>query len=205
MSKKIKPDSALVKSVLALDNYLNELERVGSKINSTDMTSDFDFEYIQKLMARFAECGQGVSAEVTNLSTHLHEARARAEAVAQEVSRQAELLNNRWNEQNETLEQFRTLGEKVRELNAAISEFRRPPEHGLTHEDRAKLASNIPAFEEQLTLVVEELQDLRRSARDSRMKALEKNAESLAQTLQAVQKKLRDLSPLTPEDSNDQT
>src|SRR5688572_5313845 len=33
-------------------------------------------------MARFAEYGKGVSEEVTNLSTHLQEARARAEAVA---------------------------------------------------------------------------------------------------------------------------
>ena len=61
MSNKIKRDSPLVKSVMALDAHLNELERVGTKINSTDMTSDFDFDYIQKLMTRFAECGQGVS------------------------------------------------------------------------------------------------------------------------------------------------
>src|SRR5512138_3878375 len=118
MTKKSNPESSsLVKAVVALDNYLTELERVGTKINSTDMTSDFDVEYIQKLMTRFAECGQGVSEEVTKLSLHLHEARARAEAVAQGVSSQAELFNNRRNEQNEKWEQFRVLGERVRELN----------------------------------------------------------------------------------------
>ena len=106
MSNKAKQDSALVKSVLALDGHLSELERVGTKINSTDMTSDFDVEYIQKLMTRFAECGKGVSDEVSNLSTHLQEARARAEAVAQGVSGQAEVLNNRRSEQNEKLEKF---------------------------------------------------------------------------------------------------
>jgi chromosome segregation ATPase len=197
MSNKIKRDSRLVKSVLALDNYLTELERIGTKINSTDMTSDFDVDYIQKLVTRFAECGQGVSEELSNLSTQLHEARTRAEAVAQGVSAQAELLNQRRNEQNEKLEKFRVLGEKVRELTAAISQFRPPHGHGLTDEDRAKLTSNIPAFEAQLVLLIEELQDLRKSARNSRMKALEKNAESLAQTLQAVRKKLGDLGPST--------
>src|SRR5881227_1519460 len=101
MSDKIKRDSPLVKSVLALDSYLTELERVGTKINSTDMTSAFDVEYTQKLMTRFAECGQGVSEEVTNLSTQLQEARTRAETVAKGVSAQAELLNIRRNEQNE--------------------------------------------------------------------------------------------------------
>ena len=193
MSNKIKRDSPLVKSVLALDSWLAELDRVGAKINSTDMTSDFDVEYIQKLMTRFAECGQGVSGEVINLSEQLREAQARAEAVAQRVSSQAELLNNRSNEQNEKLEEFRILGEKVRELNTAIGQFRRPHEHGLTGEDRAKLTSHIPGLEAQLALLIEGLQNLRKSARNSRMKALEKNAESLAQALQAVRKKLRDI------------
>jgi chromosome segregation ATPase len=195
MSNKPKQNSPLVKSVLALDNYLSELERVGSKINSTDMSSDFDIEYVQKLMARFAECGQGVSEEVTHLSTHLQEARTRAEAVAQQVVGQAELLNNRRNEQSEKLEKFRILGEKVRELNEAISEFRRPAGQGLSNEDRAKLTSNLPAFETQLAGLIQELQDLRKSARESRMRPLEKSAESLSQTLQAVQNRLRDLSP----------
>src|SRR5437870_5373226 len=156
MSNKSKPDSPLVKSVLVLDNYLTELQRVGTKINSTDMRSDYDVEYIQKLMTRFAECGQGISEEVTNLSTQLQEAQARAEAVAQGVSSQAELLNIRRNEQNEKLDKFGILGEKVRELNAAISQFRRPDGHGLTAEDRAKLISNIPAFESQLVVLIEE-------------------------------------------------
>src|ERR1700756_739047 len=106
MSNKIKRDSPLVKSVLALDNYLSELERIGTKINSADMTSDVDVEFIQKLMTRFAECGQGISEEVANLSTRLQEAQARAETVAKGVSRQAELLKVRRDEQNEKLEQF---------------------------------------------------------------------------------------------------
>jgi predicted RNase H-like nuclease (RuvC/YqgF family) len=186
MSNKTNRDSALVKAVLALDNHLNELERVGMKINSTDMTSDFDLEYIQKLMARFAECGQGISEEVTNLSTQLQEAQSRAQAVAQGVGRQAELFKIRREEQNKKLEEFGALGEKVRELNAVISGFREHP---------AELKAQIPVFETQLGLLIEDLQNLRQSARDSRMRALEKNAESLIQTLQAARKKLRDLSP----------
>jgi chromosome segregation ATPase len=180
MSNKTKRDSPLIKSVLALDTYLTDLERVGTRINSTDMASDVDVEYTQKLMTRFAECIHGVSGEVTNLSTQLHEARARAEAIAQGVARQAESFNSRRNEMNEQLERFRLLGEKVRELNAAIGR------------DRAGLQSNGPALEGQLAVLIEELKQLREAARNSRMKTLEKNAESLAQTLQAVHKKLRD-------------
>jgi hypothetical protein len=193
MANKGKRDSLLVKSVLDLDNYLSELERVGTKINSTDMTSDFDVEFIQKLMTRFAECGQAVSEEVNNLSTQLREAQTRAETVAQGVSRQAELFNIRRNEQSEKLEEFRILGEKVRELSSAISQFRRPQGGGLANEDRAKLKSAIPGLEAELALLIDGLQNLRESAENSRMKALQKNAESLVQTLQAVRKKLREV------------
>ena len=197
MSNKSKRDSALVQSVLALDNYLSELERVGTKINSTDLTSDIDLEHIQKLLNRFAECAQGVSQELVNLSTQLEEARARAEAMSERVSRQAELWNIRKKEQNEKLEKFRVLGERVRKVNAAMTSFRGEQGHGLTDEDREKLRSNIPALEAELDLLINGLQDFRKSARDSRMRTLEKNAASLEQSLQAVRNKLRSLSPTT--------
>jgi chromosome segregation ATPase len=192
MSKK---DTPLIKSVIALDNYLAELERVGTKINGIDMTSDVDTEFVQKLMARFAECGEGVSREVTNLSTQLQESQLRAQAIAQGVSNQASRLNQRRSEENAKLEEFRLLGEKVRELNTAIGEFRRPKGGSFSDEDRAKLMSNIPHFETQMDALITELKDFSASARNARMKALEKNADSLAQTLQAARKKLRELNP----------
>jgi flagellar hook-basal body complex protein FliE len=115
MSNKVKRDSPLVKSVLALDAYLTDLERIGAKINSTDMTSDFDLDYVQKLMTRFTECGQGIAVEVAKLSAQLREAEARAEAVAGEVFRQADLLNVRSKDLSAKLEEFRILGVKVRD------------------------------------------------------------------------------------------
>ncbi len=183
----------MVTAVHALQDCLNELERVGNKINSTDLAGEIDVEHIQKLLNHFAECGQGISDEVTNLSRHLQEAQARAQAVAQGVSRQAEIFQNRRSEQNEKMEQFRLLGERVREINAAISVFRRPAGQALTPEERSTLESSIPNLENQLAQLITELQELRQSARGSKMRTLERNAESLTQSLQAVQVKLRDL------------
>ena len=183
-------DSPLVKSVLALDEYLTELERVGTKITSTDLTSDFDVEHIQKLMTRFAECGQGITKEVSELSMRLHDAQVRAGAIAQGVSKQAELFKIRATEQNERLEQFRILGEKVRELNTVISRFRPAPGTDVSEKDRAEMMSSIPGIDAQLAALITELQTLRESARNSRMKALEKSVESLAQSLQAARERL---------------
>lgn len=185
MSNKAKRESPLVKSVLALDEYLNELERIGTKINSTDMSSDIDLDFIEKLMARFAECGQGVTQEVSNLSSHLQQAQSRAESVAQGVGRQAELFNARRAEHNQKFEEFRLLGEKVRDLNTAIGNLR---------DDRESLSANIPALNAQLTTLIEELEALQKTARASKMRALEKNAHSLAQKLDNVRKKLSGLN-----------
>jgi hypothetical protein len=174
MDKKNRKESPLVRSVLALDDYLNELERVGTKINSTDMTSDFDLEFVQKLLTRFAECGQGVSSEVANLSAQLKEAQSRAESIAQGVGRQAELFGARRKEHNERMEEFRILSEKVRDLNTGIGQFRDDP----------------AALETQLASLLADLDALRLSARNSRMRGLEKHAESLGQALQAARTKL---------------
>src|SRR5262245_22938562 len=123
MTDKTKRDSPLVTSVLALQNHLDEMERIGNKINSTDMSGDVDIEHVQKLMTRFAEYGQGVSEEVRNLSAHLQHAQASAEAVAAGVARQAQAFRARTMQQQEHLDRFRTLGEKVRALNTTMSEF----------------------------------------------------------------------------------
>ncbi len=174
MSNKSRKDSPLVQSVLALDNYLGELERVGTKINSTDMTSEIDVEFIQKLMNRFAECGQGVSSEVANLSARLQEAQTHAESIAQGVGRQAELFAARRKEHNERMEEFRMLSEKIRDLNTGIGQFR----------------DNPAGLDAQLSSLLEQLDKVRLSARNSRMRSLEKHAESLGQSLQAARKKL---------------
>ena len=49
-----------------------------------------------------------------------------------------------------------------------------------------------PRNRDQLAAIIKDLHDLRDSARNSRMKALEKKAQSLAQSLEAAHTKLRD-------------
>jgi predicted RNase H-like nuclease (RuvC/YqgF family) len=185
MTNKTKRESPLIQSVVALDDYLAELERVGERINSTDISSDFDVDYVQKLMTRFAECGENIAQEVTALSARLQEAQMRAQGVAQGVARQAELFTVRQKEQNEKLEEFRIIGEKVRDLNAEIMRVRDDPE---------ALRSKVADFDAQLTRLIEDLQTLRQSARNSRMRTLEREVDSLAQRLQAARKKLQDVN-----------
>src|SRR5262249_33181274 len=110
---------------------------------------------------------------------HLQQAQSRAEAVAQVVSKQAELFKVRRDLQMEKLEQFRVLGEKVRVLTETTSSLQN--------------RSDIPAFDAQLAVLIEEFEKLRESARSSDMKTLEKNTRSLVQRLQSVRQKLSEL------------
>ena len=182
-------DSPLVNAVVALHRQLTELERLGGKINSLDMSSDVDVDHVQKLLARFAECGQSISEEVNSLSSHLRDAQLRAESVAQKVSLQADVFKKYRQSHNEHLERFRLLGERVRELNAAMTQSQADG----SSEGNGGMTFDIPAVEQQLAALVGDLQDLRNSARTSQLKTLEKSAESLVQSLQALQQKLRHL------------
>ncbi len=161
---KNKESSPLVKSVLALDEYFSELERIGAKINTLDMRSEFDFDHAQRLLNRFAECGQGMSEEVSNLSTQLNEARARAEAVAQEMANRAAQVSSRKDDQQKKLDEFRLLGEKVSGLNVAMSQLRQPQGTELSAEDRVSLTASLAEFEEQLSPLIDQAGNLRREA-----------------------------------------
>jgi uncharacterized phage infection (PIP) family protein YhgE len=182
MSNKAK-DTPLVNSVLALQEHLSELERIGTKINAADLSGEVDVEYVQKSLVRFAECGQGITDEITKFSVHLQEAKARAEVIAQGVSRQAEVFRERREEQNAKMEQFNHLGDRVQQLNASISKFKDPQNQS---------EGGFSEYADQLAAIIKDLQDLRDSARESRMKSLEKKAQSLAQSLEAAHTRLRD-------------
>lgn len=186
--------SALVKSVLALDEYFSELDRLGSKINSLEMKSDFDFEHAERLMVRFAEVGQGVSDEVQALAARLNEARANAEAITAGVAERALLVKARKSNEQEKYEEYRLLGEKVRELSESMANLK-PGEGGeVTDEIRAKMSERLAQFEDQLSPLIERAQNLRKEAQTAKIKHLEQSADSLSQVLLAIRSKLGSLN-----------
>src|SRR5690349_774623 len=147
MAEKINRESPLVQSVVALDHYLSELERIGKKIEATNMAADFDVDHVNKLMARFAECGEGLAREIAALSTKLREAQNTAEGIARGVMKQAELFKIRREEQEEKFEQFRLLGERARALNTKIATV-----------TGANAAEAVPAVEAEIAGLLEDLQ-----------------------------------------------
>ena len=189
-AQKLKNPTPLIQTVLNLDNYFSELIRLGAKIESMDMKSDFDFEQAEKLINRFTECGQGVSDEVVHLSLSLNELRTKSEAAAQIVAARAELLRARKDDSQSKMDALRALGEKVRVLTLSLSDLKKIEGDTATEEDRAKISMRLSEFELELRPLIDEAQRLKEEGQNSKIKVLEQSADSLRQSLVAISQKL---------------
>ncbi len=145
MIDKNKTPSPLVQSVTALDGFFSDLVRIGGKIENMELESDFDVEQMQKLLNRFAETSEEVSAQNLLMSQALTEARANAEKAAQIVSTRAE-------------------------ISVRFSELRG-----------------------ELVPLIAEARQLKLEGKLSKMKILEQGADSLGQSLVAIQQKIAEV------------
>ena len=187
---KIKNPSPLVRAVLALDAHFSDLVRLGAKIESLDMESNFDFEQAQRQIDHFAKAGQGGSGEVILMSNALNVARARAEAAAQIVTVKAEQLAARKIEVQTRMEEFRELGEKVKDLSVSLQRLHRPEGADVSDEDRARMAMRLAEVEMQIQPLIEKAKFLKKEAQASNIRILEQSADSLGQSLLAISQKL---------------
>lgn len=190
MDKSSKDKSPLAQSVLALESYFAELERLGNKITASDMKSEFDFEQARRWMERFSECGEEVAVEVQKLATLLGQAQARAEELARAVSEKAGTLQSHHTEKQKYWDEFHALTATIQELSQKITQLRRPEGEVMTTEQRAELHTTLANIGEQLAPLIDQASRLRKDAQKSRLKTLEQNADSLTQTLQSVKQKL---------------
>lgn len=193
---KIKNPSPFLQSVLKLDNYFSELVRLAEKIDGMELKSDFDYDQVEKLIKHFAECGEGVSTEVVAMSGALNDLRTQAETAAKQVAVRAEQLQVRKDEQMQKMEQFRQLGEKVRDLTASLAGFKFEEGMTLSEEERAQMTSRMMEFETRLAPLIEEAQNLKKAGQEAKIKILEQSADSLGQSLQAVSQKIHSVREL---------
>lgn len=188
---KFKDASPLVKAVLTLDDHFSNLVRLAEKIEENDLKTDGDIEQARKLMAKFAEVGEGISAGVAELSTTLNDARAAAEAAANKVSKKAEMMVDRQGEEAAKAEVFRNLSEKVSALNQSLMEVRTTTaSENPSEADKAKMIEAFNMINAQLQPLIDEAETLRDDAQRLKMKTLEQQASSLAQHLVNVKEKI---------------
>jgi len=192
-SKPTKNLSPLTQAVLDLDAQFAELTRLGTKINDMDLKSNFDFEHAERLIHHFAENGNAVSAQIIRLSDELSQARSRAEEIAAKVAEQAAKLQARKIKTQDKMARFQSLGERVSQLNLSLQELtqiNQNSEAPVSEDGRAKISRRLAEVRDLLPSLIEEATALKTEGQSEKIKILEQNAESMRQSLVAVQSKL---------------
>jgi diphthamide synthase (EF-2-diphthine--ammonia ligase) len=188
-------ETPLAQAVLNLDGHFTELIRLSEKIENTKLEHDADFEQVQRLMSRFAECAEGVSTGVISMSNALNDARALAETAAVKVAARAEEFQVHQLEREKAAQSFKNLADKVQLLNAAMVTLK---QEQMVAQDSAKVSMRLTELELELKPLIEEAEQIKNEAKNAKMSTLEQNALSLKQSLIALTKKLSSLRPSEP-------
>jgi chromosome segregation ATPase len=182
--------SAFGKAAVSLDNDFAEFERLGGQIERLSVDSENELERAQQLLAKFGECGERIGTGMQDLAKSLEEARTRAEKAAQGVSARLPQIQERLKEHEQLKERLRALSEMVRGVSEAVGQLKKPAGEKFSDEEKALLSTQLKEFDSQLGGLVEQANKLHEDARNSKMKSLERNADSLSQTLQSARRKL---------------
>lgn len=189
-TKTIKNPSALVLAVLTLDAHYADLKRLAERIEEIEMKSNFDFEQTERLLNHYAETGQAISQDIALFVQVLNETRTDAEAAAAQVAAKAEQLKVRKEDIQEKMNRFHALSAKVTELNSSLVEFRKPEGENFSDADRELLKGRLAEVAGKIGGLVAEAEQLKDLGRESKIKILEQNADSMRQSLLAVEKKI---------------
>ena len=182
--------SAFGKVAVALDNDFAEFERLGGQIERLSVDSDNELERAQQLLAKFGECGERIGNGMQGLAKSLEEIRTHAEKAAQTVSARLPQIQERLKEHEQMKERLRALSEMVRGVSEAVGQLKKPAGEKFSDEEKALITNQLAEFDKQLGGLVEQARKLHEDARNAKMKSLERNADSLSQTLQSARRKL---------------
>lgn len=182
--------SAFIESALNLDSAFNELEQLGGQIERLDVETDSGLERAKQLLAKFAECGQRIGEGVQHLAKSLDETRRRAEAAAQAVTTRANDIQKRQEENDQMMARFGSLGVSVKKITESIVHFKKPTGEKMSAEEHEALSKQLPELDAQLSRLIEEAQGLKVDAHQLKLKSIERNADSLSQTLLSARRKL---------------
>jgi hypothetical protein len=182
--------SPFAQAALALDEEFAQLERLSGEIERQDVETDNGLERSKLLLVRFTECSQRIGEGVQRLSSTLNDARTRAEQAASSVAARAQLIQERQNRVDAILGRFQNLSEMVAKVTGLIGQLQKNDRGELNDEQKKMLIEKLPEIDRQMGTLIDEAQKIRGEAREQNLRALEKNADSLGQTLQSARQKL---------------
>lgn len=186
MNKRSKDEiSAFARAALALDVRFEEFCRLAAELELVPTDSDTGLERARILLKDLAECRESFTPASQDMAKALEDARQRTATAAELVEIKEQAVQNRVAHVDQMLSRYRLLGDTVRRVTTAVAELKQSPEGGLSAAERSLLASKMPEINSQMAIVVDEAKRLMDDARAANMKILERNCDSLRQSVQA--------------------
>jgi hypothetical protein len=189
-NKKKKDQSPFIEVALALDDDFTQLIRLSGEIERLDIDSDSGLDRARILLNHFSECGLRIGEGVQKMARTLDDLRGQAEEAASRVTARAHIVQERQQNVERMLSRFNALSEMVKKVTEAVSLLSRPGKQPLSDGERETLKTHIPEVQKNLRVLIDEALAIRNEAKAGHMSALERNAESLRQSLDAVRRKL---------------
>lgn len=179
---------------LQLDTDLTELKRLGAQIERLEIESDSGLEHALKLLAQFAHRGENITQGIQGFAQTLQDARSEAEAAATMVAARAQEIQARKQLQDQMQERISMLGKRVKEVSDSMTGIRKSEAGSLSEDPR--ITEQLREMDARLAEFVAEAQAIQLEARESHMRSIERNAESLFGTLQSARRKLGTVIPI---------
>jgi outer membrane PBP1 activator LpoA protein len=190
MTTKQKPLSPFGQAATQLDAAFVDFERLARELEQLEIASDKGFDRARGLLSEVDGCRQLLESSMQAMAAELDAARGRSEKAAQAILGRALEVQDRQRDTEALLQRFQQLGGMVKQITESVRELNVQPPGQLSPEEQAQLDERLPQFNEQMGTLVDAARKLMDDARAANMKALERNADSLRQSLQAARHRL---------------
>lgn len=177
-------------AAVTLDAALVEFEKLVGEFDRLVVESDKGLERGLTLLDEIQACRNRLEAGMQALSQTLTEARNRNERAEKIVAEKGVLLEGRRREAEQMFARFKTLGDAVVQINASLIHLKDQAAAGMSEEDKALLVTRFPEVGSQLEILIGEAKKLVEEARAAGLKGLERNADSLRQSLASAHNRI---------------
>ncbi len=175
---------------LKLDNDFSELSRLGSQIAKVDIESDSGLDHAIKILNLVAQHGKNIADGMQEFSKCLLEARERSEAAIQVVGERAQLVQQRRQKQDQLDQRLRQVEEEVKTVNASLAGFKRQGKNELSEEEKRQITADLERLQNPTLGFIESAQAIKAEAGRLKFKRVEREAQSMIDTLQATRRKI---------------
>jgi len=183
------------RAAVKLDNELAELARAGGQIEGVDLESDNGLDEGLKILTRVAAYGQSVAETMQEFAKSLQEARDKAEAATKLVSERAQLIQQRRQRQGQLQEKLTQVKEDITAAGASLAGLGKPAKGALSDDDKRRVAAELERLRAPMNGFIEAAQAIKTEAARSNFRRVERQADSVIDSLQASLRKLAQVLP----------